>query len=85
MRRRRDDAILVQMCEPSKKGELFCHGEVFFLLTRPSMGDSLQGSFIGLVDLEQVLEVIRHKPPQVNLLLRGQWVLSRDGTGRYGE
>jgi hypothetical protein len=31
--------VLVLGLEPSKKGELFCHGEVFFLLTRPLMGD----------------------------------------------
>jgi len=38
-RRGENEAVLVLGLEPSKKGELFCHGEVFFLLTRPLMGD----------------------------------------------
>ena len=38
-KRGENEAVLVLGLEPSKKGELFCHGEVFFLLTRPLMGD----------------------------------------------
>ena len=40
-KRGENEAVLVLGLEPSKKGELFCHGEVFFLLTRPLMGDPI--------------------------------------------
>jgi len=40
-KRGENEAVLVLGLEPSKKGELFCHGEVFFLLTCPLMGDRL--------------------------------------------
>jgi len=39
-KRGENEAVLVLGLEPSKKGELFCHGEVFFLLTSPLMGDA---------------------------------------------
>ena len=40
-KRGENGAVLVLGLEPSKKGELFCRGEVFFLLTRPLMGDPI--------------------------------------------
>jgi hypothetical protein len=37
-KRGENEAVLLGL-EPSNKGELFCHGEIFFLLTGPLMGD----------------------------------------------
>jgi hypothetical protein len=38
-RRGENEAVLVLMVRAKRKGILFCHGEVFFLLTGPLMGD----------------------------------------------
>ena len=38
-KRGENGAVLVLMARAKQKGKLFCHGEVFFLLTGPLMGD----------------------------------------------
>jgi hypothetical protein len=48
-RRGENEAVLVLMVRAKRKGILFCHGEVFFLLTGPLMGDPFSDVLGGIV------------------------------------
>ena len=49
-KRGENGTVLMYRLAPSKKGEFFCSGEVFFLLTGPLMGDPLTKHFFRNAD-----------------------------------